>query len=198
LEEKETEMKRALGARMALYPMPVTLVGANVEGKPNYMTVAHVGIMDLGSISLGVNKVHYTNRGIKANRTFSVNLPPEGLVKETDYCGLVSGSKRDKTGLFKTFYGVLGTAPMIEQCPVNIECRLASTIDMKTHDIFIGEIVEVHCDEDCLDGQAIDITRVKPLLFAMGDPAQFTASSSYYRLGERLAPAWEAGKPLLK
>jgi flavin reductase (DIM6/NTAB) family NADH-FMN oxidoreductase RutF len=54
-EEKETEMKRALGARMALYPMPVTLVGANVEGKPNYMTVAHVGIMDLGSISLGVN-----------------------------------------------------------------------------------------------------------------------------------------------
>jgi len=197
-ERKESKVKRALGARMALYPMPVTLVGANVEGKPNYMTVAHVGILDLGSVSLGLNKVHYTNRGIKENGTFSVNLPTEGLVKETDYCGLVSGTKRDKSSLFETFYGALETAPMIAQCPVNIECRLASTIDMESHDIFIGKIVEVHCDEDCLDGQSIDITRVKPLLFAMGDPAKFTASSSYYSLGERLAPAWEVGKPLLK
>ena len=127
-----------------------------------------------------------------------MNLPNEGLVKETDYCGLVSGTKHDKADLFETFYGALKTAPMIVQCPVNIECRLVQIIDMKTHDIFIGEIVEVHCDEDCLDGQSIDITRVKPLLFAMGDPQKFTASSSYYKLGERLAPAWEAGKPLLK
>lgn len=191
-------MKRTLGARMALYPMPVTLVGANIGGKPNYMTVAHVGIMDLGRVSLGLNKVHHTNRGIKENGTFSVNLPPEGLVKETDYCGLVSGTKRDKASLFETFYGVLETAPMIAECPVNIECKLASTIDMESHEIFIGKIVEVHCDEECLEGDAIDITRVKPLLFAMGDPGHFTASSSYYSLGKRVAPAWEVGKELLK
>jgi flavin reductase (DIM6/NTAB) family NADH-FMN oxidoreductase RutF len=100
---------------MALYPMPVTLIGANVGGKPNYMTVAHVGIMDLSSVSLGLNKVHYTNRGIKENGTFSVNIAPEALVKETDYCGLVSGAKRDKASLLETFYGVLETAPMIAQ-----------------------------------------------------------------------------------
>ena len=191
-------MKRTLGARMALYPMPVTLVGANIGGKPNYMTVAHVGIMDLGRVSLGLNKVHHTNRGIKENGTFSVNVPPERLVKETDYCGLVSGTKRDKASLFETFYGVLETAPMIAECPVNIECKLASTIDMESHEIFIGKIVEVHCDEECLEGDAIDITRVKPLLFAMGDPGHFTASSSYYSLGKRVAPAWEVGKELLK
>jgi len=191
-------VKRTLGARMALYPMPVTLVGANIGGKPNYMTVAHVGIMDLGRVSLGLNKVHHTNRGIKENGTFSVNLPPEGLVKETDYCGLVSGTKRDKASLFETFYGVLETAPMIAECPVNIECKLASTIDMESREIFIGKIVEVHCDEECLEGDAIDITRVKPLLFAMGDPGHFTASSSYYSLGKRVAPAWEVGKELLK
>ena len=93
---------------------------------------------------------------------------------------------------------MLETAPMIAQCPVNIECKLESTIDMQTHEIFVGRIAEVHCDEECLDGQSIDIIKLKPLLFAMGDPARFTASSSYYALGKRVAPAWEAGKPLLK
>lgn len=182
---------------MALYPMPVTLIGSMVDGKPNYMTVAHVGIMDLGSVSLGMNKVHYTNRGIRENGTFSVNIAPEKLVKETDYCGLVSGSKFDKAGLFETFYGTLGTAPMISGCPVNIECRLAQTVDMPKHDIFIGEVVEVYCDEECLDGEAIDYLKVMPMLFAMGDPKQFTASSSYYKLGARLAPAWCVGKELM-
>lgn len=190
-------MKRKLGGRMALYPMPVTLVGANVDGRPNYMPVAHVGIMDLGTVSLGMSKVHHTNVGIKENGTFSVNIAPERLVKETDYCGLVSGRKVDKSKLFETFYGVLETAPMIGECPVNIECRLARTIDMPKHDIFVGEVVDVYCDEECLEDGAIDFSRVTPMLFATGDPGHFTASSSYYRLGERLAPAWEIGKQLM-
>ena len=89
-------MKVKLGPVNTLYPLPTTLVGALVDGKPNYITIAHVGIMDLGSISLGMNKVHYTNAGIKENKTFSVNLPSVELVKETDYCGLVSGKNVDK------------------------------------------------------------------------------------------------------
>jgi len=93
-------MKIKLGAKNCLYPLPTTLVGAKVGGKPNYITIAHVGIMDLGSVSLGMAKIHYTNAGIKENKTFSINIPSIEMVKETDYCGIVSGKKADKAKLF--------------------------------------------------------------------------------------------------
>lgn len=73
-------MKIDLGARNCLYPMPTTLVGATVEGRPNFITIAHVGIMDLGSVSLGMAKAHYTNTGIKENGTFSINLPSADML----------------------------------------------------------------------------------------------------------------------
>jgi len=191
-------MKKKLGPRPALYPLPATLVGANVGGKPNYMTVAHVGIMDLRTVSLGMNKVHHTNSGIKENGTFSVNIPPERLVRETDYCGLVSGTKADKARLFETFYGELETAPMIRECPLNLECRLVQTVDMPNHDIFVGEVVQVYCDEECLEGDSIDFLKVQPLLFVMGSPGKMATSSGYYSLGAFLAPAWNVGKELMK
>src|SRR5665811_2476702 len=83
-------MKIELGALNCLYPMPTTLVGAMVEDRPNFITIAHVGIMDPGSLSLGMSKAHYTNAGIKQCGTFSVNLPSAEMVEETDYCGPVS------------------------------------------------------------------------------------------------------------
>jgi flavin reductase (DIM6/NTAB) family NADH-FMN oxidoreductase RutF len=73
--------KKELGAKNSLYPMPTTIVGAMVNGKPNYITIAHVGIMDMSSVSLGMNKSHYTNAGIKTNGTFSVNIPSVKMVK---------------------------------------------------------------------------------------------------------------------
>ena len=85
--------------------MPTTLVGATVEGEPNFITIAHVGIMDLGSVSLGMAKARYTNAGIRENRTFSINLSSADIVKETDYCGLVSGKRINKAQLFHVFYG---------------------------------------------------------------------------------------------
>jgi flavin reductase (DIM6/NTAB) family NADH-FMN oxidoreductase RutF len=129
-------MKKEIGAVNCLYPLPATLVGANVYGKPNYVTIAHVGIMDLTSVSLGMGKAHYTNAGIKATGTFSINIPSVKMVKETDYCGLVSGNKKDKAAFFKTFYGKLKTAPMIEECPINMECELMKTVDFPNHDVF--------------------------------------------------------------
>ena len=140
-------MKMKLGPKNCLYPMPTTLIGALVNGKPNYVTIAHVGIMDMGSVSLGMNKSHYTNQGIKENKTFSVNIPSAKMVKETDYCGLTWGKDEDKAALFKTFYGTLKTAPMIEQCAINMECELIKTMDFPNHDIFIGRINETYCDE---------------------------------------------------
>ena len=132
--------KKELGAKNYLYPLPTTIVGAMVNGKPNYITIAHVGIMDMTSVSLGMNKSHYINAGIKFNGTFSVNIPSVKRVKEADYCGLFSGKIKDKTTLFKTFYGKLKTAPMIEECTVNMECALIKTVDFPNHDVFIGTV----------------------------------------------------------
>jgi flavin reductase (DIM6/NTAB) family NADH-FMN oxidoreductase RutF len=180
-------VKVRIGACNCLYPMPTTLVGANVEGKPAFITIAHVGILDYNTISLGMNKAHFTNAGIRDNGVFSVNIPSEDMVKVTDYCGCVTGRKVDKGALFTVFYGSLRTAPMIQECPVNMECRLLQVLDRPNHDVFIGEIVETHCDEAVLTDGVVDFVKVQPFLFVMND-------KSYWRLGERLARAWSVGK----
>ena len=180
-------MKISLGAKNCLYPLPTTIVGANINGRPNYITIAHVGIMDLLSVSLGMNKVHYTNAGIKENKTFSVNIPSVSMVKETDYCGLVSGKSIDKAGLFNSFYGKLETAPMIKECPINMECKLIQIVNFPRHDIFIGEIIETYCDDSCITDAIVDFAKVQPILFTMND-------TGYWKLGERFARAWSIGK----
>jgi len=183
-------MKTEIGAVNCLYPLPTTLVGAHVKGKANFITIAHVGIMDLGSLSLGMNKVHYTNAGIKENGSFSVNIPSQAMVKETDYCGIVSGKKRDKSVLFDVFYGELDSAPLIRECPINMVCRLVKTVDFPKHDIFVGEIVQTFCDEDCLSEGVVDFSKVDPILFVMND-------KSYRKLGDPCGKAWHDGKVLL-
>ncbi len=180
-------MKAEIGAKNCLYPLPTTLVGALVNGKPNYTTVAHVGVMEPGSVSLGMNKTHYTNVGIKANGTFSINIPSVEMVKKTDHCGLVSGKTVDKSALFKTFYGKLKSAPMIEECPINMECELTKTIDFSTHEVFAGKVVATYCDEAVLTDGVVDFGKVQPILFVMND-------RSYWRLGDKFAKAWNVGK----
>ncbi len=183
-----------IGPVNALYPMPTTLVGATVDGKPNFLTVAHVGILNHGTpqyLSIGLGKAHHSNAGIHENRTFSICMPSEDLLLETDYCGIVSGRKTDKAALFDIFYGTLKTAPMIRQCPVNMELKLHDVLDYPTHDIFIGELVETYADESVMDGGKIDIARLRPLLFDM-------ASAKYWRLGTTAGRCWNAGKSLKK
>jgi flavin reductase (DIM6/NTAB) family NADH-FMN oxidoreductase RutF len=138
-----------------------------------------------------VNKVHYTNSGIKKNKTFSVNIPPEALFKETDYCGIVSGKKTDKSVLFDIFYGELETAPMIKECPINMECRLERIVDFPSHDVFVGEVVQTYADESALMDGNVDISRIKPLLFDM-------SSKKYWALGNPIAKCWSIGKEIKK
>ncbi len=182
-------MKTRLGAKNCLYPLPTVLVGADVNGKPNFVTMAHVGIADPGSISIGMFKKHYTNQGILRNQTFSVNIPSSKLIKQTDYCGLVSGEKEDKSKLFKVFYGELKTAPMVEECPLNMECGLTMNIDLGTHDFFIGKVIQTYADGDVLDGDVVDFGKVDPLLFVMAD-------KGYWGIRGRLGSAWSVGKEL--
>ena len=175
--------------RTFLYPMPTTLVGANVKGKPNYLAIAYCGIVSHSppAISVASNKRHYTNIGIRENKTFSVNLPSADMVEITDYCGIASGNKVDKSRLFESFYGELETAPMIKECPLNLECRLIETIVISTMEAFIGEIIAVYTDERYLTDGLPDITKIDPIIFAMHE-------DNYYKLGEYLAPAYRVGK----
>jgi flavin reductase (DIM6/NTAB) family NADH-FMN oxidoreductase RutF len=183
-----------IGAVNALYPMPTTLVGATVNAKPNFLTVAHVGILNHATpqyLSIGLGKRHYSNAGIHENRSFSICLPSEDLMVETDYCGIVTGRKTDKAALFDVFYGKLKTAPMIRQCPVNMELELHEVLDYKTHDVFIGKLVQTYAEDDVLTGGKIDIAKLRPLLFDM-------ASAKYWRLGPAVGNCWQAGKSMKK
>ncbi|MBU0514344.1 MAG: flavin reductase family protein [Proteobacteria bacterium] len=187
-------MKTRLGPINVMYPTPVVLIGAHVGGRPNFITIAHVGIVTVGTpncISLGMGKIHYTNQGIHENQTFSVNIPTENLVVETDYCGLVTGKNTDKSQVFDVFYGQLDTAPLIAQCPLNMECRLYDVVDFPDHDLFIGEIVETHADPAVLTDGVVDLTKLKPLLFDM-------ATKAYFGVGGHVARAWNVGKQLKK
>jgi flavin reductase (DIM6/NTAB) family NADH-FMN oxidoreductase RutF len=187
-------MKQKLGGINTLYPTPTVLVGAIVNDKPNFITIAHIGIVNHATphmISLSMGKAHYTNPGIIENKAFSVNIPSENLVVETDYVGLVSGHKTDKSGLFEIFYGELEKVPMITECPLNMECRLFDTYDTPTHDLFIGEIVQTYADESVLTDGKVDLAKVKPLLFDM-------SSVKYWSVGNAVADCWSAGKKMKK
>ena len=185
---------KPIGPINALYPMPTTIVGATVNGKPNFLTIAHVGILNHGTpqyLSIGLGKIHYTNAGIQENRTFSICLPSEDLMVETDYCGIMTGKKTDKAALFDLFYGDLKTAPMIRQCAVNMELRLFQVLDFPTHDIFIGELIQTWADARILKEGGIDVAALKPLLFDM-------TSRKYWSLGRPLGACWSVGKNLKK
>ncbi len=177
-----------------LFPMPVVLIGANVSGKPNFEPLAYVGIVEYKPplISVASYETHYTNIGIKENGVFSVNTPSENIIKGTDYCGIVSGKNTDKSKVFDVFYGDLKNAPMISQSPLNLECKVIKTIKIsdfvdieKSHELFIGEVVNAYADDEYLTEGAPDISKFKTFMFSMGH---------YWKVGEKFAKAWEVGK----
>lgn len=188
-------MKKQIGKTNALYPALTTILGTTVKGRPNFITIAHVGIMNHGDpqyLSFGVSKSHYSNQGIIENKIFSVNIPSQDLVVETDYFGIMTGKNTDKSSVLEIVCADgFETAPMLKPCPVSMICKLSRTIDFETHDIFIGEILATFADEAVLSNGKIDISKVKPLLFDM-------SSIKYWALGETVAGAWNAGKALKK
>jgi len=186
-------VKKDIGPVNALYPSLTTIVGCVVQGRPNFLAVAHVGIMNHGQpqyLSFGINKAHHSGQGILEHGQFSVNIPDESLLVETDYVGIVTGKNTDKSGVFELFKGGLEHAPLIKACPVAMECRLDRVLDFKTHDVFVGEIVKTWADEAVLTPKgAPDPARVRPLLFDMN-------TVGYYALGARAGDCWSAGKAL--
>ena len=182
------------GPQTLVYPMPALLVGVNIDDKPNFMTVAWGGIAngEPPMISIAIRHTRHTLKGIRQNETFSVNIPSADMVRETDYCGITSGLKVDKAEAcqFKVFYGKLGNAPLIEQCPVNLECKVIHILDLGSHALVIGRIEETHVSESCLTDGKPDVSKIRPITYVMSPVSQYQA------LGEVLAKAFSVGKDL--
>ena len=183
--------KIKLGPMPYMSVMPTLLVGANVRGKPNYMTAAWatVACMAPPMVCVAINKARYTEKGIEENKTFSLNVPSIRQVTETDHCGLVSGSLEDKSGVFESFYGSLKTAPMAKECPVSIECTVFKSVDCGSHLLIIGQIVDIYADKDCVTDGKPDITKVHPIVYAQ---------SAYFNVGKQAEKAFSAGKAFKK
>ncbi len=187
--------KILMGPSDLIYPQPVLLVGANVADKPNFLAVSWAGIANGNPpmISVAIRHKRYTLKGIRQNMTFSVNVPSTDMVRETDYCGLVSGSEVDKVKLckFKVFYGKLDGAPLVEQYPINLECRVVHILDLGSHALVIGIIEETHISENCLTDGKPDVNKIKPLIYTTGPTGEYQA------LGEVIAKAYSIGKELI-
>jgi flavin reductase (DIM6/NTAB) family NADH-FMN oxidoreductase RutF len=172
---------------------PTVMVGSIVDGKPDFATVAWVGVAASvpPSISIALQHHRHSLKGIRQNMTFSVNIPSADLVKETDYCGMVSGSKTDKTAdcHFTLFYGQPASAPLIQQCPINHTCEVIQIVNLGSHELVVGKIIETYVSEECYTEGRPDSTKIKPFLFANG---------KYYLLGESLNDAFRCGSSINK
>jgi flavin reductase (DIM6/NTAB) family NADH-FMN oxidoreductase RutF len=167
---------------------PTIMIGASVDGKPDFTTVAWTGVASSvpPSITIALQHHRHSLKGVRQNMSFSVNIPSAGQVRETDYCGLASGARIDKASDcgFTVFYGELKNAPFIEQCPINHGCEVVQILNLGSHELIVGRIVETHVSDDCLTDGRLDATKVDPILFA---------GLGYYRIGDYLGAAFRCG-----
>lgn len=175
------------------YAMPVCLVGANVKGKPTFMTVAWYskvnGQPPMFMVSL--ENIRYTAEGIKENKVFSINFPGKSLVEKTDYCGMVSGRKTDKSSVFKVEYGE-NEVPLISECQVCYELMLKQTVDLVDSRLFIGEVVAAYADGKCLTDKKLDVAKTEQ--FSLIE----SPGAGYFELGKQFEKAFNVGKKLMK
>ena len=157
--------KKNLGNLLALYPKPMTVVGAEVEGKVNWLVVGHTGVIDHDRILASMSKSHYTNQGIKQSKRLSVNLVSREMLPKADYVGSVSGAMVDKSEVFAYHTGEYGT-PVIDASPLTMECEVVDIYETEGFDNFICAIVNTYAASDVLDSDSkLDYTKLKPVLF---------------------------------
>jgi flavin reductase (DIM6/NTAB) family NADH-FMN oxidoreductase RutF len=186
-------MKNSLGAKTLTSPTPVWVVGTyDKEGKPNLMTAAWVGICcsQPPCVSVSLRKATYTYGNIVERKAFTVNIPGEVHVKESDYIGIATGKNVDKFARLKLtpVKSSVVDAPYVQEFPLVLECRVIHTIEIGLHTEFVGEIIDVKADSSVLNSKGLpDMSKIKPFLF---DPANGT----YYSLGVSVGKAFSMAK----
>lgn len=180
-----------LGSQGFLYPMPMTLVGADLDSGPNFLAAAWVNRCQPNPprLVVALGKAHATNAGIREHGEFSVCIPSVDQVAVTDWCGLHSASRgADKVSQFTLFRGSLEHAPMIAECPLCLECRVHQTVDLGSHELFVADIVGTWTEKRFLmpDGKP-DLAKLQPFVLTMPD-------NRYWTIGEQIADAWSVGR----
>lgn len=188
-------MKRRLGPSDRLYPMPCVLVCSGTIDAADACTVAWIGVC-CGSppqVAMGLRKSRRTLELIRESGTFTVNTPRAEDAAYADYFGTVSGHDRDKFAQsgWTLEPSTLVQAPMIAECPYVLECRVVHELDVGTHVLIVGEVVESHAEPDVLDesGEKVDIVKLDPLVYIAG-------TREYRRLGTKIADAYRIGKSI--
>jgi len=170
-----------------VYPSPAGLiVSVDKSGKPNVMTageVFNIGLREPCIIGIALRKATYTHSLIIESRQFTVNFPTLDILEKVDLVGTISG--RDGLDKFSK-YGLTPiasteiTAPIIEECPVNLECKMLSVSEVGDHDLFLGEVVAMHVDNDKIDGRGqVVYDKVNSFL---------CAGFTYHEVGKSLGP----------
>jgi len=159
----------------ALFSCPVVLVTClDSMGAPNIITLAWVGTVcsEPPTVGLGIRPSRYSHKLIENSKEFVVNIPSTKNIRETDYCGVTSGKDIDKFSKTKLTQEKADKvkAPLIRECPVNMECILKNVIPLGAHDLFLGEIIKVHIDKDILDEKGnVDFTKASPFTYNLGE-----------------------------
>jgi flavin reductase (DIM6/NTAB) family NADH-FMN oxidoreductase RutF len=186
-------MKKSIGKRTLVYTHPVFVVGSyNKYQEPNIMTVSWGGICcsDPPCITVSVRKQRQTYDNIMLNKSFTVNIPSEKYLRETDFVGVFSGKNMKKFDEMKlqAEKSIFVNAPIVKEFPVNLICSLVLTNDLGTHTQFIGEILDVLVDEEVMDSNGLpEMEKVQPFMYD-------SASRHYYGVGRKLAAAYQAAK----
>lgn len=186
-------MKKGIGALPYLAPIPIVLVGAIVDGRPNFATVGDCAVLGLrpALIAVSLAAAHHTTRGVLDHRAFSINVPTQSMVSLVDYFGTVSGRDVDKSALLPSELGEETGTPLVIACPVNLECRVRSVLEIEHRRIFIADVVQAHVDEKFLeqrDGRdaVAPLTAIRPILYAL--------DGAYYGVGRKVGMSYECGR----
>ena len=184
-------MRKDFGSKPMLYPMPVLIIGTYGEdGTPNAMNAAWGGIVDTNLIGICLAD-HKTTRNIFARKAFTVSMADAENMVAADYVGIVSGnSVPDKVARagFHVTKSEHVDAPMIDELPLTLECKLVS-YDEET-ELLLGEVVNVSVDERALDENGkLDVAKLHIITFD-------SANHDYFALGEKVGRAFEDGKKL--
>lgn len=170
----------------ALFPVPAVLVTCQTEGgKPNIITIAWTGVINSvpPTVYISVQPVRYSNGILKEAGEYVINIPSVDIARQVDYCGITSGKDVDKfaeTGLTPVPASQV-KAPLIKECPVNIECKVKQTLNLGSHDVYIAEIVAVHYDENVLDENGRpDYDKIKPYGYCQGEYRTITEKIGTY------------------
>ncbi|HSG27861.1 MAG TPA: flavin reductase family protein [Candidatus Krumholzibacterium sp.] len=178
--------KIEIGGSFILAPVLVVLVGcAHEELGRNLITIAWTGV-DCGDpmmAHVSIRPPRHSYRMVRESGCFTINIPTVDNLEAVDYCGITSGSKVDKferTGL-TAVDGSKVAAPIVAECPINLECEVRKVVELGLHHMFIGEVVARHADRSCIgpDGK-IDASKLELLTYIHGE---------YWSLGRRLERA---------